>query len=228
MPLILNIDTALENASICLSENEEVIAFERSEKQRNHASFLQAGIKKMMDQAKVRLQAIDAIALSNGPGSYTGLRIGLSSAKGLCYALNKPLILVNTLEIMAKAAIENVRNSKIHKPGECLFCPMIDARRMEVYTAIYSEKLEIFLQPQALLIDEKSFSEQLLNQNVIFFGSGSAKFENIIKLPQALFLDVKNDVRDIVFFANKYFAGKIYSTLSSSVPFYVKDFFLHK
>ncbi len=109
MALILNIDTATEYAGVCISNNNAVIAIEQSADQKNHASFVQPAIKKIIETSGYNLQMIEAIAVTAGPGSYTGLRVGLASAKGLCYALNKPLILLNTLEVMASAQIENVK-----------------------------------------------------------------------------------------------------------------------
>ena len=106
MPLLLSIDTATGNASVCLSKGKQILFLEKSGEQKNHASFIQPAIKKIMQNADMALQQVDAIAVTEGPGSYTGLRVGLASAKGLCFALNKPLICVNTLEVMAAASIE--------------------------------------------------------------------------------------------------------------------------
>jgi len=120
----------------------------------------------------LQLKDIDAIAVTNGPGSYTGLRVGLSSAKGLCFALNKPLILLNTLEVMALASIEQPENST-------LFCPMIDARRMEVFTALYDRNLSVVIAPCAMVLDNQSFIDKLANNKIVFSGSGSSKLQEL-------------------------------------------------
>lgn len=135
MPLILHIDTATNYASICISKDDVVLGFEENAEQKNHASFLQPAIKAMFAKCNFNLSDIDAVAVTNGPGSYTGLRVGLASAKGLCFALNKALILLNTLQVMAAASIESKKEEDI----DILFCPMIDARRMEVFTALYAK-----------------------------------------------------------------------------------------
>ena len=127
MALILNIDTATEHASACLSKDGQLLAMESNPNQKDHASFIQPAIQRLMAAVNYELLAIDAIAVSNGPGSYTGLRVGLSTAKGLCYALNKPLILINTLEIIATAAIQHT----VEASAGQLFCPMIDASVVE-------------------------------------------------------------------------------------------------
>src|SRR5687767_1657626 len=132
MALILNIDTAMELASICLSDEKEVLSFSENRDQKDHAGWLQPAIKQVMDDAGFSLSELAAIAVTSGPGSYTGLRVGLSSAKGLCFALKLPLITVNTLEAMAQA---------VPSEAAALRCPMIDARRMEVFTAIYDDAM---------------------------------------------------------------------------------------
>ena len=139
MALILIIDSAFEQCVVALSNNEEVIAHEESIVQKDHASFLQPAIKKVCDTASLNLSSIDAIAVVNGPGSYTGLRVGLASAKGIAYVLNKPLLLLNTLDVLA-FALQKESSLKTN----ILFCPMIDARRMEVFTALYNTESKAY------------------------------------------------------------------------------------
>src|SRR6187431_295345 len=152
MALILNIDTAVDVASICLAKDGNVLSIARNESQKDHASWLHIAIKEIFEKNTLELGSVDAIAVTGGPGSYTGLRIGMATAKGICYALNKPLIALNTLHVMANAA---------KKEKADLLCPMIDARRMEVFTAMYSKDLQIVKEPAAIELNEKSFDEEL-------------------------------------------------------------------
>ncbi len=220
MPLILNIDTATDFASICLSKDGVSIGFKENGEQKSHASFLQPAIKKLMEIGNWKLENVDAIAVTNGPGSYTGLRVGLASAKGLCFALNKPLILLNTLEVMANGTL----NSEI-KPSSFLFCPMIDARRMEVFVALYNENLECLLQPTAMVLDETSFAEYLSNDKIIFSGSGAVKFKEIIKNDNAIFSNMQYSAKDMVQLSEKMFVEKQFADLAYSSPDYCKEFY---
>ena len=172
MALILNIDTAIDTASVCLAKDAEVLSIAKNEKQKDHAAWLHIAIKEIFEKNTLDLKTINAIAATGGPGSYTGLRIGMATVKGICYALDKPLIILNTLQVMANAA--KTENAD-------LLCPMIDARRMEVFTALYSKDLQIVKEPAAITIDEKSFDDELSNHTICFFGNGSDKFRAIKK-----------------------------------------------
>jgi tRNA threonylcarbamoyladenosine biosynthesis protein TsaB len=222
MALILNIDTATEHASVCLSKDGNLLALEESTSQKEHASFIQPAIEKLLKTAGCQLCDVDAVAVSNGPGSYTGLRVGLSSAKGLCYALNRPLILISTLEIIASAAVEYSQPSII---TEAFICPMIDARRMEVFTATYDYTLTQISPPAAMILDEKSFSEQLKDHHMIFCGSGAAKFENVIQNPNAIFSHIKHDARHMQTIAQKKYLSQSFADIAYSEPFYLKEFY---
>ncbi len=225
MALLLNIDTATEYAGVCLSNNGQILAMEESADQKNHASFVQPAIKRVMAVAGQRLSAIDAVAVTGGPGSYTGLRVGLSSAKGLCYALNKPLIMVNTLEVMALASINEWQ--KCPKSAQnTLFCPMIDARRMEVFTALYDKELNPVLPPTAMVIDAASFYAELEDNVVVFTGSGSDKSQ-IIKHQNAVFLQNKYSVASLAKLAGLYYTASNFANLAYSEPFYLKEFYKH-
>ena len=227
MPLILNIDTATEFASICLSKDGVVIGFEENREQKSHASFLQPAIQKSMVNGQWSMDELDAIAVTNGPGSYTGLRVGLASAKGLCFVLNKPMILLNTLEVMTNGIMNNEANNSKFKiqNSKLLFCPMIDARRMEVFTALYNENLEYLLQPTAMVLDENSFTEHLLNNKIIFSGSGAEKFSNIIKNENAIFSNVQYSAKDMIQLSEKAFVEKKFADLAYSSPNYGKEFY---
>src|SRR5205814_5136447 len=145
MALIFNIDTALEIASLGLAEDGIMIQSIENDQQKDHAAWIHVAIKNLFEKTGKTIDQLDAVAVSNGPGSYTGLRVGLSTAKGLCYALNIPLITVGTLQVMALNAVQALAKSDLQSAdhggenelGDILFCPMIDARRMEVFTAVY-------------------------------------------------------------------------------------------
>jgi tRNA threonylcarbamoyladenosine biosynthesis protein TsaB len=217
LALILNIDTATENASVALCNKEMVLALESNTIQNEHASFLQPAIEKIINNTGISLQQLDAIAVSNGPGSYTGLRVGLASAKGLCFALNKPLITLNTLEVMATATIAE------NKEG--LHCPMIDARRMEVFTAIYNSSLEPQILPSAMILEENSFEKLLKKDKIIFSGSGSLKAKNIIHHSNAIFSTTVYNAA----FANKISQSKyknnVFENVAYATPNYLKEFY---
>ena len=159
MAILLSIDTALENASICLTKGDEVLGFTTNTDQKDHAAWLHVSIRENLEKNKLQTTSLEGIIVSIGPGSYTGLRIGLATAKGLCYALNIPLIAVSTLEMIAYAA----QNEAID-----LICPLIDARRMEVFMALYDRHLTLVKEPQAMIIDANSFDDILSNE-IYFF-----------------------------------------------------------
>ena len=220
MGLLLNIDTATESAGVCLSLGGNILAMEETMGQKSHASFIQPAIQRVMQHAGYPLTAVDAIAVTAGPGSYTGLRVGLSTAKGLCYGLKKSLILVNTLEVMALAAIEAFGE----KTGDVLFCPMIDARRMEVFTAIYTPALGVVSPPSAVILDENAFQEQLLLQKLVFSGSGSAK-ATYIQHRNALFSNALYNTKHLAALALLRFNAAKFNNLAYSEPQYLKEFY---
>ncbi len=224
MPLILHIDTATESSIVCLSDDGKIIAVEENHDQKNHAAFVQPAIEKIFHSVQYSLKDIDAVAVTVGPGSYTGLRVGMASAKGLCYALNKPLILINTLEVMAEAVIRDI-NKKIGIDANILFCPMIDARRMEVFTALYDAALKPYLQPSAMVIDEKSFENELSKHKIIFSGGGSSKMEKLICHENAIFSAVKQSAEDLNVLSFKAFNEKQFADFAYSEPLYLKEFF---
>lgn len=226
MPLLLHIDTATEYASVCVTQNEEVLSLKINEQQQNHASFIQPAIKTIFEELYgISLAAIDAVAVTAGPGSYTGLRVGLASAKGFCFALNKPLILINTLEVMALAAIEYCKDHSLNIKHPAAFCAMIDARRMEVFTAMYNMQLEYILQPAALVLNAGSFKEQLDTQQVFFSGSGAKKFSGLIHHENACFIDAQHHAGHLAKLAVKAYDQKLFADIAYSEPLYLKEFF---
>ncbi|MCU0321097.1 MAG: tRNA (adenosine(37)-N6)-threonylcarbamoyltransferase complex dimerization subunit type 1 TsaB [Chitinophagaceae bacterium] len=227
MPLILNIDTALETASVCLANNGTMIAFEESVEQKNHASFLQPAIQKMLLSSSININELDAIAVTSGPGSYTGLRVGLASAKGICYALEKPLITLNTLAVMAWVSKENILENgmSINSNTPMLFCPMIDARRMEVFTALYNLQLNEVFATTSMIITEDSFSSDLKNNILVFSGNGSYKLKNILKNQYALFADAQHNAASMITLSEEKFSLKSFANIAYSEPNYSKDFY---
>ncbi|HKO79379.1 MAG TPA: tRNA (adenosine(37)-N6)-threonylcarbamoyltransferase complex dimerization subunit type 1 TsaB, partial [Chitinophagaceae bacterium] len=169
MAIILNIDTAVESASICLAKGARPLQFAINGNQRDHASWLHVAIQKIIAGTGTSLKDIEAVAVTIGPGSYTGLRVGLSTAKGLCFALNIPLIAINTLEMMAYA---------VEKDEADFVCPLIDARRMEVFMAVYDKKMEEIVKPVAMIIEPGSFDSLLASGKILFSGNGSKKLQN--------------------------------------------------
>ena len=220
MPLILNIDTSTELASVCLNNNAQLVAYRQNEQQKEHASFVHLAIQQIMNEAAKELSDLDAIAVTSGPGSYTGLRVGMATAKGLCFALNKPLITIGTLEVMTQAAIAKLKSNGTN----LLYCPMIDARRMEVFTAIYNAKFEEVLQPQAIILDENTFNKYD-KEAIVFFGSGSIKLQQLATPTKATFEDVSATACDLGTLAEKAFAAKKFADAAYSKPNYLKEFY---
>ncbi len=223
MAIILNIDTSTEFASVALSKDREIVGFTSHEHQKNHGAFLQPAIQQICKDAGIEIQQIQAVAVANGPGSYTGLRIGLSSAKGLCYALNIPLITVSTLQVIAKAAIDNCNENAL--ANNVLFCPMIDARRMEVFKGIYDKNLHIVEEEKPFIISETSFLEQLNSNKIIFCGNGSEKIKTIITHQNAVYSSIQHNAKHLAILADNHYKKEAFSDLSYTEPTYLKAFF---
>jgi len=219
MPLILNIDTSSANAYVFLADGKQLLAAEQNNEQKNHASFLEPAIQRLFKTAGLSIKQLNAVAVVSGPGSYTGLRVGVATAKGLCYALGKSLIFLNTLDLMARASQET------NTGKTALYCPMIDARRMEVFTAIYDFSLKLIMEPQALILTETSFETYLKDNTVIFSGDGSAKFAAICKAENAIFSPVNYDVKQILETSFELYSKNKFEDLAYSEPFYLKEFF---
>jgi tRNA threonylcarbamoyladenosine biosynthesis protein TsaB len=223
LALILNIETATEVCSVALASEGKVVSCMEEPEGRNHALLLTTFIDSCLKQAGVKFADLDAIAVSKGPGSFTGLRIGVSTAKGLCYALDKPLISVNSLQSMAAVVI-----GKGHHQNADLLCPMIDARRMEVYMAIFNLKGEFVADTSAPIIDNKSFESYLNSKKVLFFGDGMQKCKELLNSSEnALFLDENSNsaLGMIQFSENSYKIGQ-FESMAYFEPFYLKDFYV--
>ena len=221
MALILNIDTATETASICLSLNGETLLCRLNAHQKDHAAWLHPAIENLMQETGHRLNELNAIAVTAGPGSYTGLRVGMATAKGLCYALQIPLLTENTLKVMALAANEQL------KAFGGLLCPMIDARRMDVFTAVYQKDLLIRMPPQAMTVEKGSFDTWLQQGDVAFFGSGSHKCKPLLAAPRAHFMTISYDAGSLGILSFKLYLQKEFADVAFCEPAYTKEFYSH-
>lgn len=220
MSCIVHIETATDVCSVALSENGKVIAHKEDYEGPNHSIVLGPFVDEMVSFADSHAIPVDAVAVSCGPGSYTGLRIGVSMAKGLCYGRDLKLVSVSTLKLLCVPLLlaEQI-------PEDALLCPMIDARRMEVYSAIYTRRLEAVKDVSADIIDGNSYVDLLGKQPVAFFGNGADKCKEVIKHPNAIFLDdVKPLAKNMLPLAEKaYLQGK-FEDVAYFEPFYLKEF----
>jgi tRNA threonylcarbamoyladenosine biosynthesis protein TsaB len=221
--LLLNIDTAIDKAVISIAKDGVILQEAENNNQKDHASFLQPAIQQILKNAGISLTELDAIAVVSGPGSYTGLRVGMATAKGLCYALGKPLITIGTLNLMAFEAIRQFDGNQDDIP--VLFCPMIDARRMEVFTAVYDKNIDIVFSPCAIIVEENSFANLLLKNKMVFFGNGSAKFEKLIANENAAFLNYKNNALYMSDLSYRYYFNNNFADVAYTEPLYLKEFY---
>lgn len=224
MSKILLIETATKICSIALETNHELLALrEDNSGKYSHAEKITVFIDEVMKESETDFSELDAVAVSMGPGSYTGLRIGASTAKGICYAAEKPLIAIDTLQAMACGMLNNPKQ----KIGENdLLCPMIDARRMEVFCAFFNSKGEKITETEALVINENSFSNYFQNQRIWFFGDGAEKFtETFQNQPNAIICnDFNISAAQMIPLAEKSFQNNEFVDVAYFEPFYLKDF----
>lgn len=217
MASILSIDTSTSICSVALHNNGKIVAHTETFLDRSHSRNVSHMVDHILNICEVSIQSLDAFAVSAGPGSYTGMRIGSSTIKGYCFALDKPLISVSSLyTIAAQLAYK--------QPG-LIYCPMIDARRMEVYTAIYDSDLNEISKEEALILTEESFTEQLATQKMLFGGDGSLKFQNSCVKPNALFA---TDTYPSALFMGKKafdkFESQKFEDIAYFEPNYIKEF----
>jgi len=218
--LILSIDTTTRGCSVAVHQDNTLVASYDLLTDRSSSAMLTTLMKNAVEHAGFSLEALDAVAVAKGPGSYTGLRVGVSTAKGLCYALDKPLIAISSLEALTT-------QTTAFYPNDFLFCPMIDARRMEVFAAVYNSDLELILPTQAVIIDTDSFGELLQERSVVFFGDGAAKCKPILgSHPNAFFPGqaIEPSARTVGVLATKAYASAQFEDLASFEPYYLKDF----
>ena len=218
--IILHIETSTNVCSVALSKDSDCLFTKSNADGMNHAALLSVFIAEALEVLKHTDQKLDAVAVSSGPGSYTGLRIGVSTAKGLCYGYGIPLIAVSTLEVLTVQALDLVEDK-----GNSLFCPMIDARRMEVYAAFYNGKGIIQREISADIITSDSYAKMLENQPVYFFGNGADKCKSVIGHSNAHFLDNLFPLAaNMIPFAEHAFVEKQFVDTAYFEPFYLKEF----
>ncbi len=219
MGLILSIETSTDICSVALSQEGKTVAEKTITQGQSHASSLTVIIEELFKgEGKPNMKMLDAVAVSCGPGSYTGLRIGVSTAKGICYGLNIPLISIGSLQVLA-AAVENRDNQNIR------IAPMIDARRMEVYTAIFNGQLELETPVEAMVVDEFSFIEQLNLGEIVFVGNGAEKCQTVITHPNARFINNLHPLATKMGqLAYEAFLRERFEDVAYFEPYYLKDF----
>ncbi len=225
MALILHIDTATSYAGVCLSNQESILAIAENHDAKNHASFLQPAIQKIMQQTGHDLKNLDAVAVTGGPGSYTGIRVGMSSAKGICFALEKPLIVLNTLQVIAQAALDHLAAEQQIFEQEGLLYPMIDARRMEVFSAVYNHSLTEKKAASALILNEDFFASLPQHHAVLFCGDGAAKIPNTALQPNMQISDAQHSVNHMIKLALSAYSLQQFANLAYVEPLYAKAFF---
>jgi len=225
MALILIIETSTEVCSVSLIKDGIPFDSIESDEGQNHARLVTVFAEKLLSRNNLNTRELNAVAISKGPGSYTGLRIGASTAKGICYAANIPLIAVGTLEAMAKHVALNKTLFGISEDKPVLFCPMIDARRMEVYSMLLDEDGVVLNPIAAEIIDDSFLSDELTNKQVVFFGNGSAKCEKFIKSPNALFVNnIKASAKHMTELVWEAYNNNQFEDVAYFEPFYLKDF----
>ena len=218
MSIILNIDTATENGSVCLSDNDKILGCIKSIDQKEHAAFVNLAVETLLSEAKITLNELRAVAVTAGPGSYTGLRVSMACAKGFCYALSVPLIAISTLKVMAFAALS--------QSNKMMCCPMIDARRMEVFTALYNQDLEELIPSGPVILDETFLKKFIKENKIIFVGSGISKYRIIQNHPNCIFLDLKTDATHLAKMSTNSYNTRQFEDITYAEPNYLKSFYI--
>ena len=221
MALILSIETATKICSVALAKDGEIIASKETNEGNSHSTKLAPFIKEIIDDSEYTFSDLEAIAVSMGPGSYTGLRIGVSTAKGLCFGLDIPLIAVSTLAAMAVQAKKEYSNLD----KKMLLSPMIDARRMEAYSQFYDSNLKALNDISAIVVDEETYKKDLAKQPILFFGDGALKCEPIINNPKAIFFEGGlPSAQGMAALAEQQYHNKDFADVAYFEPFYLKEF----
>lgn len=225
MAYILCIETSTHICSVALVRDNQVLTARQENEGNSHANRLTPLIEQLFkdENVSIKMEDIDAVAVSSGPGSYTGLRIGVSTAKGICFALDKPLIALTSLSILAWPVVQNKADGQAKSSS--WFCPMIDARRMEVYSAMYDEHMVQQRATHADIIDENSFREILNERKVFFFGNGAGKCQAPLDHPNAVFPAYEGPLaRNMAEMAYEAWQKENFEDVAYFEPFYLKDF----
>lgn len=218
MSLILCLETSTKVCSVALFKENNLIDFEEAGGAYSHAENLALFVDRIMQRQGLSYSELNAVAVTKGPGSYTGLRIGVSLAKGIAYGANIPLIAIDSLASLAYGAIQKI------KDDQALYCSMIDARRMEVYTSIYNAKLEEVQGIEAKVIDSTAYSKLLSQQKIYFYGDGAAKCESTLEHPQAVFIELQSSAKNMGALAFEAYDNKSFEDVAYFEPFYLKEF----
>ncbi|MBS1566895.1 MAG: tRNA (adenosine(37)-N6)-threonylcarbamoyltransferase complex dimerization subunit type 1 TsaB [Bacteroidetes bacterium] len=228
MSLILSIDTATQQGTVALGADGRLLAAKTNEEQKDHAAWIHVAIRALLEETGHTLQQLDAVAVVAGPGSYTGLRVGMATAKGIGYAMEKPLIALNTLYIMAFAAREKnlLQKSAGTDAENILFCPMIDARRMEVFTALYDNNLKEIVSPSALVLEPGVFDKWQADKKIIFFGNGSDKCKSLGEHKGEIWGDFFYYPEHVTLLAQSGFGERNFADIAYVEPAYLKDFYI--
>jgi tRNA threonylcarbamoyladenosine biosynthesis protein TsaB len=220
LAIILNIDTATATGSVALSKDGVVLAKRENTQERDHAAVLTLFIQEILRTQNILPAQLDAIAVSAGPGSYTGLRVGVATAKGLCYAWNKPLLGISTLQMMAQGMVSATQDT------HALYCPLLDARRQEVYTALYNAQLDECMAPQALILTADAFKEWLDKEKIYFFGDGSLKWQQLMPPHNnAVFASYHISAAHMIPLAEAAFQQQQFADVAYFSPYYLKPFY---
>jgi tRNA threonylcarbamoyladenosine biosynthesis protein TsaB len=226
MPVILNLETSTQLCSVALSSGTSLLGKRESHEDKSHSKLLGVFIRELLKENDVEPKELSAVAVSMGPGSYTGLRIGVSTAKGIAYGSNIPLIGVGTLDLLVEGALRHPEIKELlGKNTSSLLYPMIDARRMEVYTASYTSTGDIHGNVSARIIDENSYAIELESGPLVFFGNGAEKCREKISHPNALFIpEIRTSAEYMIPLSYKSWQQKRFEDVAYFEPFYLKDF----
>lgn len=224
MSLILCIETGTDVCSVGIARDGELLSLRESDQGRDHARLVAVYVDELLKETGLRPDDLNAVAVGMGPGSYTGLRIGVSFAKGLCYGLNIPLIAVGSLDAMTAVAIEDYEAGivAVENWDEALLCPMVDARRMEVYTQIFDSKCQPQSEVSAEVVTEQSLAQWRSDRQVVIFGNGAAKCLEVLK--DVTYINVTPSARSLARLAHKRFEAGEFEDIAYFEPFYLKDF----
>lgn len=218
---IIIIDTALETATVAICNNNQIVSAAHNFQSNSHASFVHTSLQQLLQQQQIQIQKIQAIAVVHGPGSYTGIRIGLSAAKGFCFSLQIPLITISTVELLAYAAQQI-------EPQAAYYIPLIDARRMEAFTAIYNHQLQALTNPFATVITTEAFEQYYTKNTTVFIGNAVTKATTILQHNHIIWLHNTYTIHHLAQIANQKLQQQQYSNIANTEPLYGKAFFDNK
>ena len=219
----LCMETSAEICSVALFQGTQLLELKESKRERSHGSMITLFIQELLDAQQLKIEDLDHVIVSSGPGSYTGLRVGYSTAKGLCYPLDIPLISVSTLAALGDGLIQK------HNDPNVLYCPIIDARRMEVYTSLYSPSGEELRSPEALIMDQEFIDTmRKYGKTIIFGGSGAEKLQDTNMLPEAEYdLEIYPSAIYLINQAEHMIKNDKFENLAYSEPYYIKSVYIH-